>query len=88
MVAGGAYDAEGRQAREDSSGIPWAFASEIAKSLSGPEEVYVLDLCEADGKVRLVELNPFSGADLYGCDPDAVVRAVSEVVVTSRGCVA
>ena len=26
-----------------------------------------MDVCEADGRLWLLELNPFSGADLYAC---------------------
>jgi nucleotidyltransferase/DNA polymerase involved in DNA repair len=50
-----------------------------AASLNPPEEVYVMDVCEADSKFWLLERNPFSGADLYACSPDDVVAAVSEV---------
>jgi hypothetical protein len=39
--------------------------------------MYVLDVCDCDGALKLLELNPFSGADLYAADPDTVVRAVS-----------
>ena len=37
----------------------------------------MLDVCEAEGGLALLELNPFSGADLYACDPGAVVDAVA-----------
>ena len=38
--------------------------------------------CETDGEVRLLELNPFSGADLYACNRTDLVLAVSQA--TSR----
>ena len=80
VVAGSAYAAQGRAALPDSpEGAPWRFAQEVASALDPPEEVYVLDVCEADDRLHLLELNPFSGADLYACDPGAVVRAVSAV---------
>jgi hypothetical protein len=47
----------------------WRFAAEVAGSLAAPEDVYVMDVCRADGRLWLLELNPFSGADLYGSDP-------------------
>jgi hypothetical protein len=37
-----------------------------------------MDVCEADGALWLLELNPFSGADLYFCPATAVVAAVSD----------
>lgn len=84
VVAGSAYAAQGRTALPDSpEGAPWRYAQEVASELAPPEDVYVLDVCEADGHLYLLELNPFSGADLYACDPEAVVRAVS--AVASRG---
>jgi len=79
VVAGSAYEADGRVALpDDPSGQPWAFASEVAAGLNPPEEVYVMDVCEADGRFWLLELNPFSGADLYACSADDVVVAVSD----------
>lgn len=81
VVAGSAYEANGRKARaDDPGGRPWQKASEIAAALPAPERVYVLDLCEADGALWLLELNPFAGADLYACDPQTVVAAVDRVV--------
>jgi hypothetical protein len=81
VVAGSAYVADGRRAvADDSRRAPWSFAQTIASSLDPPESVYVLDVCESDSELRLVELNPFSGADLYACDADAVVRAVAASV--------
>lgn len=81
VVAGSAYLADGRNAPPDEpDGAPWRKASEIAAALPPPERVYVLDLCESQGDLWLLELNPFAGADLYACDPHAVVAAVDGVV--------
>jgi hypothetical protein len=35
-----------------------------------------MDVCEADGQLWLLELNPFSGADLYACNCQDIVAAV------------
>jgi len=43
------------------------------------DRAYVLDVGEVEGALRLVELNPFSGADLYGCD----LRRVAEAIAVS-----
>ncbi len=80
VVAGSEYTALGRAAvRRVEAGPAWDFAQVVASALEPPEDVYVLDVCEVDGRYYLLELNPFSGADLYACDPAAVMRAVSEV---------
>jgi hypothetical protein len=82
VVAGSAYAADGRTALpDDPRGEPWAFAESVARMLELPQDVCVLDVCEVDGRLRLLELNPFSGADLYACDADAVVAAVSDAAL-------
>ena len=53
-------------------------------ALPSPEDVYVLDLCECDQEIRLMELNPFSGADLYACDGPTIVDAISEMLQKSE----
>ena len=87
VVAGSAYDADTRSALpDDPEGEARRHAQRIASELSPPEDVYVMDIGESGGELRLVELNPWSGADLYACDRAAVVEAVSELVRrTSRG---
>lgn len=81
VVAGSGYEADGRtQSADAASGDAWQFAATIAAALEPPEPVYVLDVCDSDRGMRLVELNPWSGADLYACEPRAVVDAVSRVV--------
>jgi hypothetical protein len=56
----------------------------VAEHLDPPELVYVMDICEADGQLRLLQLNPFSGADLYACRSDDVVAAVSARLARAR----
>jgi hypothetical protein len=83
VVAGSAYSAEGREPlADDPSGEPWKSAQTIAAELPAPEAVYVLDLCTADGELRLLELNPFSGADLYAMNAATVAREVSAAAIT------
>jgi len=78
VVAGSAYASDGRSTLPDDPGAaPWAFAADVARRLDPPEDVYVMDVCEAEGRLWLLELNPFSGADLYACDCRDVVAAVS-----------
>jgi ATP-grasp domain, R2K clade family 3 len=77
VVAGSAYASGGRSALpDDPGGSPWAFASDLARQIEPPEDVYVMDVCEADGQLWLLELNPFSGADLYACRCQDIVAAV------------
>jgi hypothetical protein len=44
-----------------------------------PDPIFMLDVCEAEGDLQLVELNGFSTSWLYACDVAAVVAAVSEL---------
>jgi ATP-grasp domain, R2K clade family 3 len=78
VVAGSAYQAEGRRARGEP--VPAAVrsrAAEIAAEIDAPDPVYVMDLVETERGLGLLELNPFSGADLYACAPEQVVVAVA-----------
>jgi hypothetical protein len=83
IIAASGYEADSRTARNQ-EGIPWNAAREIIATLEPPESVYVMDLCESDGEIRLVELNPFSGADLYACPPAKVVHGVCAVIQSMR----
>lgn len=78
VVAASGYEAS-RRATDRGPAAPIDEACAIVSALAPPEPVFVLDLCLSDGAVRLLELGPFSGADLYGCDPRAVVDAVSRL---------
>lgn len=79
IIAGSSYEADGRNpTSDDPRGEPWGFAQAVATSMKAPEPVYVMDVCDVDGELKLLELNPFSGADLYACDAAEVVTAVSE----------
>jgi hypothetical protein len=81
VIAGSAYDAATRSAVSDQpQSKAWDFAQSVASAMPAPADVYVLDVCESDGDLRLIEINPFGGADLYACDAISVVRAVTDVV--------
>jgi hypothetical protein len=81
VIAGCGYLAEGRSSTgDDSRGEPWRFAADLAERIPAPDPVYILDLCESERGLRLLELNPFSGADLYACDGSAIVRGVWELI--------
>ena len=56
-----------------------ALASQIANSPWQPAPLYIVDIATVDEIPRVMEINLFSGADLYDCDADAVVSAASHV---------
>jgi hypothetical protein len=77
IITGSEYVANGRSGVTNSvADQVREFANRVAAALDPPEPVYILDIAESDGQLGLVELNPFSGADLYACDMDAVVAAL------------
>jgi hypothetical protein len=80
VVAGSGYDPDpqGTARKGIADDGPKAVAVEIARCLTKPGDVYVIDLCESNGGIRLVELNPFSGADLYRCDGKAICEAMAD----------
>lgn len=87
IVTGSAYDPATRAAvAETVESGAWSVARTVAASLPSPADVYVMDLCESEGVLRLLELNPFGGADLYGCDPSIVVESVSQAAQAAWLC--
>ena len=84
VIAGSAYDPKTRKpvaAPLDSAAAN--FASNVAASIPEPAIVYILDVCECNDQLRLLELNPFGGADLYACDATAIIDAVSSIASTA-----
>lgn len=56
------------------------FAESMLKKVSWrPDPAFMLDVCEADGGLRLVELNSFSSSWLYQCELRKVIAAASEL---------
>jgi hypothetical protein len=78
VVTGCVYAPVRSRVSRDDDEPSWRFAADVAARMVPPEDVYVMDVCEADGELRLLELNPFGGADLYACAIDAVVATVAE----------
>lgn len=60
------------------------YAKEIAEALLPPDPIYILDVCDSRGKFKLIEMNPFSGADLYGCDREVIVSAVEGILTAPK----
>jgi hypothetical protein len=59
---------------------PGVYGTEIeplAAEARRPDDVFMLDVCESGGELRLVELNGFICSWLYACDLAAVVERVS-----------
>lgn len=46
-----------------------------------PDPIFMMDVCESEGQLWLVELNGFSTSLLYHCDLEAVVGLASELAV-------
>jgi len=58
-------------------------AEKVVKSHRSPTEVYTCDIAKmGDGSVRIVELNSFNCAGWYACDPEKVIKGVSDYVET------
>jgi hypothetical protein len=55
----------------------WA-ARFLAETCWRPDDLFLMDVAESGGEIRVVELNPFSSSGLYACDLSLVVRAAAE----------
>lgn len=70
----------GRNVRPGCPAEVHAFAQHmLAEVRWRPDPVFMLDVCESAGQLRLVELNGFSCSWLYKCDLPTVVAEVSEL---------
>lgn len=81
VVAGSQYAMQGERAIAPEFPVE---VKEFAEAMLSeirwrPDPIFMLDLCESEGRLWLVELNSFSGSWLYRCDLSAVVRAASEL---------
>ena len=84
LVAGSQYAEAGTRAV--TAGCPadvLAFARAMLAAVRWrPDELFMLDVCEADGELRLVELNSFSCSWLYACDFAPVVELASKLALS------
>lgn len=83
VIAGSQYAAGGARAvAPNCPGEVIAFARGLLAAVRWrPDELFMLDVCESGGELRLVELNSFSCSWLYACDFAAVVAAASRSAV-------
>jgi hypothetical protein len=85
VVAGSEYGPERSGQGADVPADIHALASIVARNPWQAAPLYVVDIAEVDGAPCVMELNPFSGADLYLCDPGAVVLAASAIASRVAG---
>jgi hypothetical protein len=91
VIAGSQYASRSERAiAEKCPPEVWKFAEVMLADIGWrPDPAFMLDLCESEGRLRLVELNSFSGSWLYRCDLAAVVAAASDLAErtwqTSKG---
>jgi hypothetical protein len=46
-----------------------------------PDPIFLMDVCESVGEIRLLEVNSFSCSGLYQCDPVAIVTWVKNCAI-------
>lgn len=75
VVAGCCYT---YQTKVNTDSQIWKWLQKVIDEVNwSPDSVYTIDVIELDNYYKIVELNSFSCAGLYGCSPEAVVREVS-----------
>ena len=84
VVTGCEYIADGRKggrtiSPEDKE-PSWDFAQQIADEEKIRETAYIIDVCLSNGNLYLVEINPFSGADLYNCDAKIIIESIEQCI--------
>jgi hypothetical protein len=86
VIASSAYEASDRTESNSECPLEVAdYAKKAAIALIPPDPIYILDVCVAGSDIKLVEINPFSGADLYGCNREAIISAVEDIIMAREG---
>lgn len=79
IITGCEYIADGRKGITSTiNEEAWMFAQKIADVNKQKDFAYIIDVCESNGKLFLVEMNPFSGADLYCCDAEKIINEIEK----------
>jgi hypothetical protein len=83
VIAGSQYARDGARAiSPDCPAEVRTFTeSMLAEVRWHPDPIFMLDVCESDGRLWLVELNSFSCSWLYQCDLSAVVGEASALAM-------
>jgi hypothetical protein len=58
------------------------FASKMISEVQWePDPLFVLDICQSDGKMSLLEMNAFSASGHYDCQEEPIVSAAKEQAI-------
>jgi hypothetical protein len=80
-IAASQYYAEGVKClRQGCPSHVTAFVENVLAEIAWePDKVFIMDVCESEDKLYVLELNGFSCAGMYDCDLSSVVEKVSEL---------
>ena len=88
IVTGCDYVADGRKGGRtvipEDNEPAFIFAKKIADEEKIRAAAYVIDVCISNGNFYLVEINPFSGADLYHCDAKIIIESIEDYVAKEK----
>jgi hypothetical protein len=79
VIAGCEYEASRHGVGNDVPTAVTDVARQVANAAWQAAPLYVVDIGEVDGALCVMELNPFSGADLYYCDAPRVVDIAARI---------
>ena len=81
IVTGCEYLADGRKGTllVNPNDEAWKLAQKIACVKKQNDFAYIIDICQSEEELFLLEMNPFSGADLYVCDAEKIINSIESV---------
>lgn len=81
IVTGCEYLADGRKGTLliNQNDDAWKLAQKIACVKKQKDFAYIIDICQSEGDLFLLEMNPFSGADLYVCNAEKIINSIESV---------
>lgn len=64
------------------SGNAFNFAEQVAREKWKPDPMFVIDVCESENKVGLLEINSFSCSGFYASDKQKIVNESNKVAIS------
>ena len=81
VITGSSYLADGRtEGATIIDGEQFEFMKSIVSEIPIIDTILIVDLCKTNSEYKILELNPFSGADLYACDRSKIVDQINELI--------
>lgn len=83
VITGSQYNKNKKQVRLPADQRITDYVNEVLSQIDyKPDPIWVIDVCEtSNGKLKVLEVGPFSCSAMYACDKKTIVKAVNQIVL-------